>query len=53
MSSSTLTALVSEQVDTAWSYLSAVIGTVWPFVLGASIIIGVIYLLIRMVRGAR
>jgi len=53
MTSEALGTLITAQVDTAWGYLSAVIGTVWPFVLGASIIIGVIYLLIRMVRGAR
>ena len=53
MNSGTLQAIVGTQVDTAWDYVSAIIGVVWPFVLGVSILFGVIYLIIRVSRGAR
>jgi len=51
--SSSISGIVSDQTDTAWDYFQSIVGVVWPYVLGVSIILGVIYLLIRVSRGAR
>lgn len=48
--SSTLAAEIETQIDTAWGYVQAVLGTIWPFAVGLGVIIGLIALFRRISR---
>lgn len=41
---------ISGQISTAWDYITSILGSIWPFMVGLGVIIGLIALFRRISR---